>query len=464
MTHPQKQIRLNAFNMNCVGHIHHGLWKHPRDNSVDYTKPAYWTELAQLLERGLFDSVFLADIVGVYDVLGGGIDVTAREAVQLPVNDPTYVVPIMAQATKHLGFGVTANLAYEHPYLFARRMATLDHLTDGRVAWNIVTGYLDSAARAVGLKQQFDHDDRYDRGDDFMDAFYKLLEGSWEDGAVRADRAGGVYADPARIHRVWHEGPYYKVDGVYNLTAPSAQRTPVLFQAGASQRGNAFAARHAECVFTGGPDRPTLARIVANIRSLAVAAGRQADDIKVFSGLTVVTDRSASAARDKYEDYKRYASAEGALAHMVSGMGVDVERFGLDEEITEDKLEALYPNRLRRVGEARGRRFPEGTTRRTLLAARGFGAQQGALVGTPSQVADEIEKLVAETDLDGFNLTRTVAPESYRDFIDLIVPELQTRGLYKTAYAQGTLRQKLFGPERAHLPDQHFAARYRTWK
>jgi FMN-dependent oxidoreductase (nitrilotriacetate monooxygenase family) len=459
----KKQIRLNAFNMNCVGHIHHGLWKHPRDNSVDYNKPQYWTELAQLLERGLFDAVFLADIIGVYDVLGDGIEVTAKEAVQLPVNDPTYVVPIMAQATRHLGFGVTANLTYEHPYLFARRMATLDHLSGGRVGWNIVTGYLDSAARAVGLKQQIDHDDRYDRGDDFLDAFYKLLEGSWEDGAVLADRARGVYADPARIHRVHHDGPFYKIDGVYNLTEPSPQRTPVLFQAGASQRGNLFAARHAECVFTGGPDRTSLARIVDNIRTLAVAAGRAPQDIKVFSGLTVVTDRSAGAARDKYEDYKRYASAEGALAHMVSGMGVDLERFGLDEEITEEKIDALYPDRLRRVGEARGRRFPEGTTRRQLLASRGFGAQGSAIVGTPSQVADEIEKLVEQTGLDGFNLTRTVAPESYADFIDLVIPELQERGLYKTAYEEGTLREKLFGAG-AHLPDNHHGASYRTWK
>ncbi len=450
--------------MNCVGHIHHGLWKHPRDNSVDYTKPAYWTELAQLLERGLFDAVFLADIVGVYDVLGGGIDVTAREAVQLPVNDPTYVVPLMAQASRHLGFGVTCNLTYEHPYLFARRMATLDHLTDGRLAWNIVTGYLDSAARGVGLPQQLDHDDRYDRGDDFLDAFYKLLEGSWEDGAVLADRSRGIYADPAKIHRVRHDGPYYKVDGVYNLTEPSSQRTPVLFQAGASQRGNLFAARHAECVFTGGPDQASLARIVANIRALAVEAGRGRDDIKVFSSLTVVTDRSEAAAREKFEDYREYASAQGTLAHLVSGMGVDLERFGLDEEITEDKLEALYPDRLRRTGEARGRRFAEGTTRRQLLATRGFGSPQSAIVGTPSQVADQIARLVAETDLDGFNLTRTVAPESYRDFIDLVIPELQQRGLYKTAYAEGTLRQKLFGTGDGRLPASHHAARYRTWK
>jgi FMN-dependent oxidoreductase (nitrilotriacetate monooxygenase family) len=451
--------------MNCVGHIHHGMWKHPRDNSVDYNKPAYWVELAKLLERGLFDSVFLADIVGVYDVLGDGIRVTASEAVQLPVNDPLYLVPIMSQVTRHLGFGVTCNLTYEQPYLFARRMATLDHLTDGRMGWNIVTGYLDSAARAMGLKQQIDHDNRYDRGDDFMAVFYKLLEGSWEDDAVLRDRLKGIYADPAKVHRISHDGPYYKVDNVYNLTEPSQQRTPVLYQAGASQRGNEFAARHAECVFTGGPTPQALARTVANIRELAVKAGRAADDIKVFSGLTVVVDTTEKAAREKYEDYKQYANAEASLAHMVSGTGVDLEKFEMDEEITQEKLDALYPNRLTRVGESRGGRFGAGTTRRKLLEQRGFNNNQySALVGTASQVADQIEKYVAETDVDGFNLTRTVTPETFRDFVDLVVPELQSRGLYKEAYEEGTLRQKLFGQDRARLPEHHTAAQYRTWK
>jgi FMN-dependent oxidoreductase (nitrilotriacetate monooxygenase family) len=459
-----KKIRLNAFNMNCVGHIHHGMWKHPRDNSVDYNKPDYWTDLAKLLERGLFDSVFLADIVGVYDVLGDGIRVTASEAVQLPVNDPLYLVPIMSQVTSNLGFGVTCNLTYEQPYLFARRMATLDHLTGGRMGWNIVTGYLDSAARAMGLKQQINHDDRYDRGDDFMAVFYKLLEGSWEDDAVLRDRLKGIYADPAKIHRISHDGPFYKLDNVYNLTEPSPQRVPVLYQAGASQRGNEFAAQHAECVFTGGPTPQALARIVANIRELAVKAGRAADDIKIFSGLTVVVDSSEKAAREKFEDYKQYGNPEASLAHMVSGTGVDLERFELDEVITDAKLDALYPGRLTRVGEARGGRFGAGTTRRQLLAARGFAAQNSAIVGTPSQVVDQIAKYVADTDVDGFNLTRTVTPETFRDFVDLVVPELQNRGLYKTSYEEGSLRQKLFGQDRARLPANHTAAQYRTWK
>ena len=200
-----KEIRLNAFAMNCVGHINHGLWTHPRDRSTDYTSLRYWTDLAQTLERGLFDGIFLADIVGVYDVYGGNVDVTLRESIQLPVNDPLLLVPAMAAVTRNLGFGVTVNVNVEHPYTFARRLSTLDHLTDGRIGWNIVTGYLDSAARAVGQDALAEHDSRYDRAEDYLALARKLWETSWEDGAVRRDRAGRVYADPAKLHRVHHD-------------------------------------------------------------------------------------------------------------------------------------------------------------------------------------------------------------------------------------------------------------------
>jgi alkanesulfonate monooxygenase SsuD/methylene tetrahydromethanopterin reductase-like flavin-dependent oxidoreductase (luciferase family) len=160
-----KEIRLNAFDMNCVGHIQHGMWTHPRDRSVEYNTLEYWQNLARLAERGKFDGIFLADIVGVYDVYEGGSGPSIVNAVQIPVNDPMMVVPAMAAVTTQIGFGVTANLTYEPPYLFARRLSTLDHLTRGRVGWNIVTGYLDSAARGMGLAVQPDHDGRYDVAD-----------------------------------------------------------------------------------------------------------------------------------------------------------------------------------------------------------------------------------------------------------------------------------------------------------
>jgi FMN-dependent oxidoreductase (nitrilotriacetate monooxygenase family) len=246
-----REIHLNAFDMNCVGHIQQGLWTHPRDESSRYSEVQYWVDYAKKLERGLFDGIFFADVVGVYDVFGGNADAALRNAVQVPVNDPMLVIPAMAAVTRHLGFGVTANLTYEQPFLFARRMSTLDHLTGGRIGWNIVTGYLDSAARAIGLDGQVAHDDRYDLADEYLELVYKLWEGSWDDDAVINDKVKGLYADPSKVRVIHHHGRQYKVDAMH-LCAPSPQRTPVLYQAGSSTRGRQFAATHAECVFVNG--------------------------------------------------------------------------------------------------------------------------------------------------------------------------------------------------------------------
>src|ERR1700757_2736692 len=267
-----KEIRLNAFDMNCVGHIQHGMWTHPRDRSTEYNTIGYWQDLARLAERGKFDGIFLADIVGVYDVYRGGPAPSIVDAVQIPVNDPMMVVPVMAAVTEHIGFGVPATLPYDPPYLFPRRMSTLDHLTGGRVGWNIVTGYLDSAARGMGLAAQPDHDSRYDTADEYMSVVYQLWEASWEDGAVLRDKANRIFADPAKIHRVRHHGQHYQVDAIH-LAEPSPQRTPVLYQAGSSTRGREFAATHAECVFVFGADKRITRDLVADIRGRARPEG-----------------------------------------------------------------------------------------------------------------------------------------------------------------------------------------------
>ena len=195
----QREIRLNAFDMNCVGHQSPGLWTHPRDRSWQYKDLDYWVDLARLLERGKFDGLFIADVLGIYDVLNGNGDAAIRQATQVPVNDPLALITPMALVTEHLGFGLTASLSFEHPYPFARRLSTLDHLTKGRVGWNIVTSYLESGARNIGHQAQTDHDARYDYADEYLDVVYKLLEGSWEDGAVLRDRERGIFSDPQKI-------------------------------------------------------------------------------------------------------------------------------------------------------------------------------------------------------------------------------------------------------------------------
>ena len=448
----KKKILLNAFNMNCIGHINHGLWTHPRDTSTQYNTLEYWTELAQLLERGLFDGLFIADIVGVYDVYQNSVDVTLKESIQLPVNDPLLLVSAMAAVTKNLGFGLTANLTYEAPYLFARRMSTLDHLSRGRVGWNIVTGYLDSAARAMGLSQQVEHDRRYDQADEYLQVLYKLWEGSWEDDAVIHDRQRRIYAQPGKVHKVEHRGEFYQVEG-YHLCEPSIQRTPVLFQAGSSERGLQFAGQHAECVFISGQNKTSTREQVDKVRASALAAGRNADDIKVFMGLNVIVGKTEAEARAKHAEYREFASAEAGVAHFSASTGIDFSQYALDEPIQHVKSNAIQSatNNLKN----------NDWTRQKLLDQHALGGRYITLIGSVEQVADELESWIAETGLDGFNLTRIVTPESYVDFIDLVIPELQRRGSYKTAYDNGSLREKLFPEGGARLQESHVGASYR---
>ncbi|NDB44506.1 MAG: LLM class flavin-dependent oxidoreductase [Betaproteobacteria bacterium] len=433
-----KHIKLNAFDMNCVGHIQQGLWTHPRDQSTRYLDLNYWTDYAKRLEAGLFDGIFFADVVGVYDVLGSSPDAAVKGAVQVPVNDPMMLIPAMASVTEHLGFGVTANLTYESPYLFSRRMSTLDHLTKGRIGWNIVTGYLDSAARAAGLSGQTAHDDRYDLADEYMALVYQLWEGSWEAGAVLADRQRGVYADASKVHLVQHKGPQYQVQAMH-LAEPSPQRTPLLYQAGSSPRGSRFAATHAECVFLNGQSMPGVKTIVEGIRGQAVAQGRLASDIQVWMGATIITAATDSQAQEKFEEYKRYASSEGALVHAAASMGIDFSKYDIDEPIETGKSQAIVSN-VEAMTRAAGPQW----TRRKLLSQMILGSRQAPWVGSAETIANQMIEWCLQADIDGFNLSRTVVPECFDDFIELLVPQLQERGAYKTQYTPGTFRNKLF--------------------
>ncbi len=449
-----REIRLNAFTMNCVGHQSPGLWTHPRDRSAEYTGLRYWADLARILERGLFDGVFLADVLGVYDVYGGNADAAIRRATQVPANDPLAVIPAMAMVTDHLGFGATVNLSYEPAFPFARRMSTLDHLTNGRIGWNIVTGYLDSAARAMGRPMQTAHDDRYDVADDYMTAVYKLWEGSWADDAVVRDRATGIFTRPERVHRVHHAGPHVSLDTIH-LSEPSPQRTPVLYQAGSSPRGRVFAAEHAECVFVSGPSPQVVAPRVAALRAQAAALGR--GPILVFSLMTAILGETSADAERKLAEYRAHVSHEGALALMSGWAGVDLAYYRLDEQI-------------RYVENDAGRSAMENITRadpsriwtvRDVAEHVAIGGIGPVLTGAPDEVADGMEAWIDATGVDGFNLAFVVAHETFADIADLLVPELQRRGRYKQRYAPGTLRDKLFGAG-PRLQQPHPAARYRV--
>ncbi len=438
---PTREILLNAFDMNCVVHQSPGLWRHPRDQADRYKDLSYWTDLARILERGKFDALFLADVLGVYDVYGGSTDTALREATQVPLNDPMLLVSAMAAATEHLGFGVTCTLSYEPPFTFARRMSTLDHLTRGRIGWNIVTGYLDSAARGVsGDTRQKGHDTRYAIADEYLDLVYRLWEESWEDGAVLRDRASGVFTDPSRVHRIRHEGEHFRLDAIH-LSEPSPQRTPVLFQAGTSGKGRDFAARHAECVFMAAPSKAVARGYVSDIRRRTAETGRGPDAIRIFNLTTAIVGRTDAEARDKHEDYRSYVSHAGALALMSGWTGIDFSAYDLDEPIRYIRNEAVHS-----AVESFTTADPDRVwTVREVAEWVGIGGFGPLLVGSAATVADQMESWIADTGIDGFNLAYVVTPETFADVADLLVPELQRRGRYKTEYRPGTLREKLFG-------------------
>jgi alkanesulfonate monooxygenase SsuD/methylene tetrahydromethanopterin reductase-like flavin-dependent oxidoreductase (luciferase family) len=268
---------------------------------------------------------------------------------------------------------------------------------------------------------------------------------------MRRDGAGRLYTDPARVRRITHHGKQFRIEATH-LCEPSPQRTPVLYQAGASDRGRAFAATHAECVFVNGTSPAVVRRLVDDLR--ARAAPRP---ILVFVGATIVVGRTEAEARTLLADYAAHADAEGTLAHASASLGIDFARYGMDEPVGGAPTQAIRSN-----VEAMAKVAGPAWTKRKLLEQSVLGSRQPPIVGDPVQVADALQRWVAEADVDGFNLSRTVMPECLEAFIDLVVPVLQERGLYKTGYAPGTYREKLFGAGPC-LPAGHTAARHRQW-
>ena len=452
-----RQIRFNAFDMNCVAHQSSGLWRHPKDQSARYTDLRYWTELAKLLERGRFDGIFIADVLGTYDVYGGSNEAAIRHGAQVPVSDPLLLVSAMALVTEHLGFGVTAGTAYEHPYPFARRMSTLDHLTNGRVGWNVVTGYLPSAARNMGNADQLEHDDRYDHADEYLEVLYKLWEGSWEDDAVERNRETGVFTDPAKVHEIGHVGKHFTVPGIH-LSEPSLQRSPVIYQAGASPRGIGFAAENAEAIFVGASTKAGLKSTVSKIRDALEAAGRDRYAARIYTLLTIITDETPEKAQAKYQDFLGYASEEGALVFMSGWMGIDLSQYDLDEPIGNVKSNAIQSavSNFQQAAED-GSQW----TVRDIARHGAIGGLGPFIVGSGVEIADQLQEWVDETDVDGFNLAYAITPGTFEDVVEFVIPELQRRGAYPTEYVEGTLRQKLHG-RGDRLPAEHRGASFRV--
>lgn len=408
-------------------------WDHPRARDFDYLNLDHWIKLARALEEARFDAFFWADHSGVHDVYENSYETAVREATQFPLGDPLSLTAALASSTTDLGFAFSSNVIQDHPYSFARRLSTLDHLTRGRIGWNIVTSFQPSAWRNFGHEEVADHGARYEQAEEYVTVLYKLLQGSWEDGAVVRDLERRVYAEPSRVHPIAHEGKYYRVPGIHT-NEPSAQRVPVLFQAGTSEDGRSFAARNAEGMFLHPHSVEAAAKVVQDMRRRLRAAGRDEDDLAFLVFKTFIVGSTEEEARRKSAEADEYLSSDASLAFFSSTIGTDLSEIDLDSPIGELETNAVQGHIRALIDAApdKGWTFRELVT--TLTGTR--------TVGTPEQIADEIERW-QEAGIHGFNVNSITGPDDTYDFLDHVVPVLQRRGLMQTEYAPGTFREKL---------------------
>jgi FMN-dependent oxidoreductase (nitrilotriacetate monooxygenase family) len=435
-------------------------WKHPDNRAVDYLSLPYWTDLARKFEAAAFDFLFLADSYGYPTVDGRIPEVAIREAMNIPGGDPMMAISAMAAVTRHLGFAVTTSTVFEEPVANARRFSTLDHFTAGRIGWNIVTGSAQQAAADLFGRPMLAHDDRYERADDYLDLSLQLWESVWEPDAVHADKAGSVYVDPTKVHPIDHRGPYHRAKGIH-IVEPSPQRVPVLFQAGSSGRGREYAARNAECVFLQGSRPAAVAAAITDIRQRAAGYGRDPASLRFLVGMTMLTAPTSAEAFAKRDEMWAMSSDEGAAATYAGNTGINL--LDLDPSLPLSQVQVSGEQGQSNIDRFRGTDGAAAPTVRQILnEIRQRGLRGGIMVGTPVEVADEIESYVAETGIDGFLIEPHLTPGTYDDFIDLLLPVLRDRGLARTEYAGSTLRESLFGEGHRWLADDHPGSGYRA--
>lgn len=427
MTNEKKPLIINAFDMGCPGLQAPGLWKHPDDKSANKDLN-YWINLAKLLEDGKFNAIFLADVLGGYDVYNGPRNLVAAQTsgAQWPVLDPAVLVSAMASVTKNLAFGVTFSTISEAPYLLTRKLATLDYLTKGRIGWNVVSSYLDSAARnTLDGKDLPAHDERYLRAAEYIDVVYELTLSSWRDDAVLVDRELGVFTDPERVREINHQGKYFNVPGPH-IVQPTPQRLPVILQAGTSSAGKDFAAKNAEVVFISVFTPEKLADEITSVKKIAKEKyGREEGSIKFLQLITTIIDETHEKAEAKYKEYKSYGDKEGAQALFGGWTGIDLGKYGRDEELVHVESNAVRGFVQNWTKSSPGEDPSTKRTRDYVADQITVGGIGTVFWGTANEVADQIERWVEISNVDGFNFTYAITPGSFEDIVYRLLPVLR---------------------------------------
>jgi N-acetyl-S-(2-succino)cysteine monooxygenase len=427
-----KQMKL-GLSMRQLGY-HAGAWRHPDVPAAGAMDIDYFVHLAQTAERGLFDMLFLADGVALRqrDEPAGSL-CRSNQNVEL---EPLTLLSAVAMMTKHVGLVATASTTYNEPYHVARKFGSLDHISRGRAGWNIVTSWSEAEARNFNREHHLGYDERYERAAEFVEVVKGLWD-SWEADAFAHDKASGLFYHPDKMHVLGHKGRHFAVRGPLTV-ARTPQGRPILVQAGASDQGQEIAASSADIVFTAQMSLPDARVYYRDVKSRLAKYGRGEDEVKIMPGLLPIVGRTEAEAKAKHEELQELIHPLVGLAHVYGPMG-DLSGYDIDGPVP-DPIDPELRSRAKVMLDAARR---ENLTIRQLYLKVSAGRGHRSVVGTPSQVADTMQEWVTAGAADGFNIIPAQLPGGIEDFVELVVPELQERGLFRTAYESTTLRGNL---------------------
>jgi FMN-dependent oxidoreductase (nitrilotriacetate monooxygenase family) len=414
-------------------------WRHPEARH-DVTNVGFYQDIAKILERGFFDLGFFDDRLAMPDMYGGDHRHTVEHGIRCVKLDAVTVLTTMGMATEKLGLGATYSTTYFPPFHIARVFSTLDHMTGGRAAWNVVTSVNDNEARNMGLPQAPAHDVRYDRADEFMEVVHGHWD-TWEADAVIADRTTGLYAQGDKVHRLDHKGDHYSSRGPFTVPR-TPQGHPVIIQAGQSGRGIEFAARWGELLFMSNPTLSRASENYAQVKTAVEAAGRDPSQVKIANLTFPVVGRTMSEAEDRRAAYDLLPNLIDDLSLLSEGLNFDFSGKELDDPLSAEDVAAMtgIQGIRNQVIEVTGKDTP---TLRDFVNVSGRGRLAHPVVGGPTELADYFEEWFTTPACDGFVIAGTHMPGAFQDFVDLVVPELQRRGLFRTQYSGNTLRDHL---------------------
>jgi FMN-dependent oxidoreductase (nitrilotriacetate monooxygenase family) len=434
-----RQMSLVGFMQAANTSVYAGSWRHPATEHAFLTA-SYYEKLGRTLEDGCFDLMFFDDRLAMPGIYAGSVAEAVRLGARPVKLDLSIVLGVVAAATRSIGLGATYSTTYYPPFHVARTFATLDHLSGGRAAWNVVTSVNDGEAQNYGVEHHLDHDARYDRADEFLEATRGLWD-SWDEDALVLDRATGVFADPAKVHELNHDGEWFRVRGP--LTVPrSPQGRPVLLQAGSSGRGRDFAARWAELIFTGDPNIDVARSHYKDQKERIAERGRDPAQVKMLPmAYTVIGESRAHAEEREQLFLNELVDPQASLALLSELMNHDFSGLGLDAPITDELIESV--SGIRGLVQNLRQHIGDTVTLGDLASHRATLLQGPRFVGTGPEVADQMEEWFDGDACDGFVIAATHVPGAYEDVVRLVVPELQRRGVFRNRYTGSTLRDHL---------------------